>query len=314
MDRESVGWRGYIPAVTTTFDAGGSLDLDGWAELVEWIVREGVHGIVVAGSSGEWFTLEAHERKNLFAVAKEQVAGRVPVLGCCNALRPAESLDFALEAAGLGLDGIILAPPPYAVPNDDELVAFYSRISTEVPLPLCLYNWPRGTNVDMSPELIDRLADLDTVVAIKNSTGSFEAFLQTFSLLKDRLRIFGFGTDEQAIGLIHEHGGDGTIGAGAVLGREHPAFFEAIWAADIEQARHWGRRDKAFFDFSYHADFSPRFASAQGVMKAALNLRGLPGGYPRPPYLPLSDEQVGRVRAFLQELELLPARSGRSGL
>ena len=124
MDRTSVSWRGYIPALTTTFTADGPLDLDGWAELVEWVVGEGVHGIVVAGSSGEWFALEAHERKELFAVAKEQVAGRVPVLGCCNALRPAESLDFALEAAGLGLDGIILAPPPYAVPNEDELFAF----------------------------------------------------------------------------------------------------------------------------------------------------------------------------------------------
>jgi 4-hydroxy-tetrahydrodipicolinate synthase len=307
MDRTSVDWRGYIPAVTTTFAADGSLHLDGWAELLEWVVREGVHGIVVAGSSGEWFTLETHERKELFAVAKEQVAGRVPVLGCCNALRPAESLDFALEAAGLGLDGIVLAPPPYAVPNEDELVAFYSRISAEVPLPLCLYNWPRGTNIDMRPELIARLAELDTVVAIKNSTGSLESFLEAFFLLKGRIRIFGFGADERAITLIDEHGGDGTIGAGAVLGREHPAFYEAIWAGDLDQARHWGRRDNAFFDFSYNPDFSPRFASAQGVMKAALNLRGLPGGYPRPPYLPLTDEQVGRVRAFLEELELPPA-------
>jgi 4-hydroxy-tetrahydrodipicolinate synthase len=307
LDRTSVEWHGYIPAVTTTFAADGSLDLEGWAELVEWIVCEGVHGIVVAGSSGEWFTLERQERKELFAVAREQVAGRIPVLGCCNALRPVESLDFALEAAALGLDGIILAPPPYAVPNEEELVAFYSRISAEVPLPLCLYNWPRGTNVDMRPELIERLAGLDTVVAIKNSTGSLEAFLAAFFLLKDRIRIFGFGTDERAIELIREHGGDGTIGAGAVLGREHPAFFEAIWAGELDEARRLGKRDQAFFDFAYYPDFSPKFASAQAVMKAALNLRGLPGGYPRPPYLPLTEEQVGRVRAFLEELELLPA-------
>src|SRR3954468_21349498 len=104
MDRTSVDWRGYIPALTTTFAADGALDLDGWSELVEWVVGEGVHGLVVAGSSGEWFTLEPHERKALFAVAKERVAGRVPVLGCCNALRPVESRGFALAAAELGLD------------------------------------------------------------------------------------------------------------------------------------------------------------------------------------------------------------------
>jgi 4-hydroxy-tetrahydrodipicolinate synthase len=306
MDRSSVDWRGYIPAVTTTFAADGSLDLDGWARLVEWVVSEGVHGLVVAGSSGEWFALEPQERKELFAVARQQVGGRVPVLGCCNALRPLESLDFALEAAALGLDGIILAPPPYAVPNEDEIVAFYGRISGEVPLPLCLYNWPRGTGIDMRPELIARLADLDTVVAIKNSTSSLEAFLRAFFQLKERIRIFGFGTDELAITLIRDHGGDGTIGAGAVLGHEHPSFYEAIWAGDLDAARRWGRRDQALFELAYNRDFSPKFASAQAVLKAALNLRGLPGGYPRPPYLPLTDEQVERVRAFLAELDLLP--------
>jgi dihydrodipicolinate synthase/N-acetylneuraminate lyase len=192
------------------------------------------------------------------------------------------------------------------VPNEDELLAFYARIAGEVPLPLCLYNWPRGTGVDMRPELVARLADLDTVVAIKNSTGSLEGFLRTFFLLGERLRIFGFGTDELAITLIREHGGDGTIGAGAVLGREHPAFYEAVWAGDLDEARRLGARDKAFFDFAYHPDFGPRFASAQGVLKTALNLRGLPGGYPRPPYLPLTGEQVERVRTFLDGLGLLP--------
>jgi dihydrodipicolinate synthase/N-acetylneuraminate lyase len=305
MDRDSVDWRGYIPAVTTTFDADGAFDRDGWLRLLDWVVEEGVHGIVVAGSSGEWFTLEPHERKELFELAHRRVAGRIPVIGCCNALRPAESLEYARTAAGLGLDGIILAPPPYAVPNDDEIVAFYRRVSGDVPLPLCLYNWPRGTNVDMSPELLARLSELDTVVAVKNSTGSLPAFVQAFFALKGAIRIFGFGTDELSIALLRDYGGDGTIGGGAVLGREHPAFFEAIWAGDPVSARHWGNRDKAFFDFSMNPDFSPKFASAQAVMKAALNLRGLPGGYPRPPYLPLTDEQLDRVRGFLAELDLL---------
>ena len=307
MDRTSVDWRGYIPALTTPFLADGGLDRGGWQELVEWAVSEGVHGVVVAGSSGEWFSLEATERVELFELAHRQVAGRVPVIGCCNALRPAESLRFGEAAAEIGLDGIICAPPPYAVPNDDEIVAFYTWLAERVSLPLCLYNWPRGTNVDMGPGLLARLADVDAVVAVKNSTGSLAGFLQTFFELKDSIRIFGFGSDELAITLIGTHGGDGTIGGGAVLGREHPAFFEAIWDGRLDDARHWGARDGAFFKFSMTADFSPTFASAQAVMKAALNLRGLPGGYPRPPYLPLTAEQTERVRSFLEGLDLLAA-------
>jgi dihydrodipicolinate synthase/N-acetylneuraminate lyase len=306
MDRNSVNWRGYIPALTTPFTAAGELDLQGWRELVEWAVGEGMHGIVVAGSSGEWFTLDHDERVKLFELATELVAGRIPVIGCCNALRPAESLALGLAAQRIGMDGIILAPPPYAVPNDREVLAFYERIATQVHLPLCLYNWPRGTGVDMARPLVERLAEIDTVVAIKNSTGSFAGFIDTFFACKDRIRIFGFGYDELALSLIRDHGGDGTIGGGAMLGREHPAFFEAIWAGNLETARRHAAREKRVFDFCMAADFAPRFASAQAIMKALLNLQGLPGGYPRQPLLPLTREEAERVRTLLDELGLSP--------
>jgi 4-hydroxy-tetrahydrodipicolinate synthase len=205
----------------------------------------------------------------------------------------------------LSLDGIILAPPPYAVPGEREVVAFYERIVDEVSLPLCLYNWPRGTNVDMDRGLIERLSELETVVAIKNSTGSFAGFLDTFFAVKDRIRYFGFGSDELSMTLIRHHGGDGTIGGGAVLGRTHPGFYDAVWAGDLERARALGALDKAFFDFSMGPGFAPRFASAQAIMKTALNLQGLPGGYPRPPYLPLTEEETERVRVHLEELGVL---------
>jgi 4-hydroxy-tetrahydrodipicolinate synthase len=305
MDRDSVDWRGYIPALTTPFHRDGALDRSGWQELVEWMVAEGMHGIVVAGSSGEWFSLEDDERRDLFALAIQQVRGRVPVLACCNAISPRSSLALARSAVELGADGIVLAPPPYSRANDAEIVAFYDTIVREITLPLCLYNWPRGTGIDLSPELIARLTELPTVVAIKNSTGSLAAFVQTFFAMKDRLRIFGFGSDDLSISLIRDHGGDGTIGGGAVLGRDHPAFYEALWAGDMDAARVAGARDKRFFDFSMRPDFSPQFASAQAVMKAALNLRGLPGGYPRPPYLPLSEAELESVRAVMDELGLL---------
>lgn len=302
MDRDSVQWRGYIPALTTPFHADGELDRDGWVELVQWAVAEGVHGIVVAGSSGEWFALDDDERIALFELARDAVDGRIPVIGCCNSLKPRDSLKLAQAAERLSLDGIILAPPPYAVPSEREIVAFYERVASEVGLPLCLYNWPRGTNIDMDRRLIEWLAELETVVAIKNSTGSFAGFLDTFFAVKDRIRIFGFGSDELSITLISHHGGDGTIGGGAVLGRVHAGFYEAVWDGDLTRARELGALDKAFFDFSMGPDFAPRFASAQAIMKTALNLQGLPGGYPRLPYLPLTEAETERVRAHLEEL------------
>ena len=149
------------------------------------------------------------------------------------------------------------------------------------------------------------LAELDTVVAIKNSTSSLAAFVRTFFELGDRLRIFGFGADELSMTLLLHHGGDGTIGGGGALGRDHPDYFNHLWAGDLEAAQACGERDKRFFEFSMYPDFSPKFASAQAVMKAALNVRGLPGGYPRPPYLPLDDDEQERVALFMTELGLV---------
>ena len=309
MNRNSVDWRGYIPASVTPFLRNGDLDRSGWQEIVEWLVSERMHGIVVAGSSGEWFSLTADERIDLFRLAKSQVAGRIPLIGCCNAISPRESLAYALAAEEIGLDGIILAPPPYSRPNDGEIVAHYESIAERVSLPLCLYNWPRGTGIDMAPDLIARLAEIDTVVGIKNSTASLASFVRTFFMLGDTLRIFGFGTDELSVSLLLHHGGDGTIGGGGVLGHDHPDFFNHLWAGDLAAAHACGERDRRFLEFSMYPDFAPKFSSAQAVMKAALNARGLPGGYPRPPYLPVNDEEQEMISAFMLELGLLPTHA-----
>lgn len=305
MNRDSVEWRGYIPASVTPFTRDGELDRAGWQEILEWLVSEGMHGIVVAGSSGEWFSLTADERLDLFRLAVRQVRRRIPVIACCNAISPRESLAYAVAAEEIGFDGIILAPPPYSRPNEREIVAHYESIAERVSLPLCLYNWPRGTGIDMPPDLIARLAEIDRVVGIKNSTAGLSDFIRTFFMLGDRLRIFGFGTDELSMSLLLHHGGDGTIGGGGVLGRDHPDYFNHLWAGDLEAARVCGERDRRFLEFSMYPDFAPKFSSAQAVMKAALNLRGLPGGYPRPPYLPLSEEENAMVSSLMAELGLV---------
>jgi dihydrodipicolinate synthase/N-acetylneuraminate lyase len=103
------------------------------------------------------------------------------------------------------------------------------------------------------------------VGAIKNSTSSLAAFVRPFFALGDRLRIFGFGADELSMTLLLHHGGDGTIGGGGSLGRDHPDYFNHLWSGDIDAAHVCGERDRRFFEFSMNPDFSPKFASVQAV-------------------------------------------------
>jgi dihydrodipicolinate synthase/N-acetylneuraminate lyase len=305
MDRDSVDWKGYIPAITTPFAADGELDRDDFRQLLDWMVAERMHGVALAGTTGEWFSLEPAERKELFALGAEQIEGRITVLGGCTSYTPHESIEYARAARDAGLDGIFLTPPPYVVPSEREIVAFYEAVSDAVDIAICVYNWPRGTGVDMRPSLLQRLAEIESVVAVKNSTGDVGLFLEGFFAVKDEVRYFGVPMTELGITLLQHHGADGTIGAGAVLGSDHPLFFEHVWAGDLDAARRCGARDRLLFEHWINADYSPRFGSPQAIMKAALNLRGLPGGQPRPPLLPLTDEESERVAATLAELGLL---------
>jgi dihydrodipicolinate synthase/N-acetylneuraminate lyase len=103
------------------------------------------------------------------------------------------------------------------------------------------------------------------VGAIKNSTSSLAAFVRTFFALGDRLRICGLGEDELSTTLLLHHGGDGTIGGGGALGRDHPGYFNHLWSGDLETSQACGERDKRFVEFSMYPDFSPKFASVQAV-------------------------------------------------
>jgi 4-hydroxy-tetrahydrodipicolinate synthase len=154
----------------------------------------------------------------------------------------------------------------------------------------------------MSLELLRSIAELSNVVAIKNSTADLRRFLDVFFALKDKVRVFGVPMDDVGVLLVHQHGADGTMGAGAVLGRELPGYFNAIWNNDLPLAQRLGARNDVLMRAWFNADYTGRFGSAQAIFKAALNELGLPGGFPRRPLLPLNEDGVSAVRETLVKL------------
>lgn len=302
MDRDSVQWRGYIPAITTPFTRDGALDLEAMERLLQWLWDEGMHGIIIGGTQGEWFTISAAERKQLMHTVGRKLSGKLPLIAGCSAYTTAEVAAHARLAAEHGFDGILVTPPPYMVPTDREILAFYREVNAAVSLPICAYNWPPGTNVDMSLDLLRSIAELSNVVAIKNSTADLRHFVDVFFALKDAVRIFGVPMNELGILLVDQHGADGTMGAGAVLGRELPDYFNAIWDKDLPRARLLGERNEVLMRAWFNSDYTGKFGSAQAIFKAALNELGLPGGYPRRPLLPLEQDGVTIVRQTLAAL------------
>jgi 4-hydroxy-tetrahydrodipicolinate synthase len=301
MDRNSVDWHGYIPAITTPFTREGAFDPEAFEGQLGWLADEGMHGVILAGTSGEWFSLSTAERAELFALGA-RFGGGMRVIGGCNAFTAAEAIEHARAAERAGLDGILLTPPPYMVPTRAEIVEFYREVAAGTELPLCVYNWPRGCIVDMGVDTLSELAEIDNVVAIKNSTGDFAAFLAGLYALGDRVRYFGIPTSELGADLAELGHGDGLMGSGAPLGRDHPDFWNALAAGDRERAIRLGARDRVVMTSWFGADYGAKFGNQQAIMKTALRLRGVPAGYVRRPLLELDEEQTALVRSTLEGL------------
>jgi 4-hydroxy-tetrahydrodipicolinate synthase len=302
MDRNSVQWRGYIPAITTPFTSGGELDLKGLEVMLEWMREEGMHGIIVGGTQGEWFSIADDERREVLETVSHKLKGKMTLIAGCSGYSSAEVAAKARVAGDNGFDGILVTPPPYMMPTERETLQFYSDVNARVDLPICAYNWPPGTNVDMSLGLLRSIAELSNVVAIKHSTADLRHFLDVQLALKDGVRVFGAPMNDLGVLLAKDWGADGTMGAGAVLGRELPGYFNAIWDGDLDLALRYGRRNDLLMCEWFNSDYTGRFGSSQAIFKAALNLIGLPAGYPRRPLLPLDEAGVAAVRATLIKL------------
>lgn len=305
MDRNSVSWRGYIPASPTPFTLDGAVDEAAMAKLMNHYVDAGVHGVLVNGSSGEWWAMTDQERGRVAAVAIEAVDGRIPVIVGCTSFTATSAIALAADAQQAGADGVLFTPPPYAHPTQEEIFHHYRLIDAEIELPMVAYNWPRGTAVEIELETAIRIAELDHVVALKNSTANTDSVLAYIDHLADRVRLFVALISPIGLSILHESGGDGYIDGGGIGAPYAVPFFENLWSGDLDAARRYARQWRDLTRGWINPDFSGTFAAPSSQLKSAMKMLGQPGGEVRQPLLPLTDD--AKLAALQDHLE-------RSGL
>ena len=136
MNRDDVTWQGYWPACPTPFHRDGSYDPASHRALLELYLGLGVHGVLINGTTGEWFSQTADERRLVAETAIDQVAGRIPLVVGCAAYTAKEAADLGRHAIAAGAAGVESTPPPYAKTYDDETVAYYEDLANGVDGPL----------------------------------------------------------------------------------------------------------------------------------------------------------------------------------
>lgn len=301
MDRNSVDWVGPMPAVTTPFSADGSIDAKGFSDNVERLLGEGATGIVAGGCTGEFWALSHEERKQLFAIAKDAVAGRGTLLVGTGAVTVDETVALSRYAEELGIDGALVVPPYFVKLTEDEIFQHYADVSAAVGIPLAVYNIPGNSGNPLTPALVSRLADLDRVVAVKESSGDWNNYYSTYLAVHERLRVFCGPSSIFGVPAV-ELGADGTVDCFPNMWRQGgldlyfaPKRGDAAKAAEVQAL---GRR---LTDLCTSGG-----RTLYPATKAAMDMMGLPGGgKPRAPMRPLTGAPLAGLEQGLKDLGLL---------
>ena len=182
--------RGSIVAIVTPMHDDGSLDLPALNKLLEWHIESGTHGVVIVGTTGESATLSTEEHCDLVGHCVDQVKGRDPVIAGTGSNNTQEALYFTESARQNGADAALLVAPYYNRPSQEGLYQHFKVLAKGVDIPQILYNVPGRTACDLSLETVDRLADLENVVAIKDATGDIPRGIELVRKCGDRLAVY----------------------------------------------------------------------------------------------------------------------------
>jgi 4-hydroxy-tetrahydrodipicolinate synthase len=193
----------------------------------------------------------------------------------------------------------------------DEIIAFYKDLNATVDGPIAVYNWPHGSGVDIGPDLADRLADIDQVVAIKDSTPVVEQFFETSRRVRDRVRVFGPYMSVRGLEVLRTDGGDGTVGGGSLTGRPDPQFWESVWRGEYDEPLAYAiAGDRLFLRLWLPGGWAGHFGAYQSQLKALMTMLGQPAGHVRRPRLPITDDDsLSRMRAVLIDEGLIQVAS-----
>ena len=202
-------FRGSMVAIVTPMRAGGALDFEALARLVEFHIDNGTDAIIAVGTTGESATLDYEEHIAVVRKVVGQVKGRIPVIAGTGANSTREALHLTQHAMEAGADGCLLVTPYYNKPTQEGLYQHYKLIADSVAIPQILYNVPGRTACDMKPETVERLADIPNIVGIKEASGSIERIRELVRRLGDRMDVYS-GEDGIAAEAIL-NGAKGTI-------------------------------------------------------------------------------------------------------
>lgn len=276
-----MGFRGIYAPIVTPFGADGEINYAVLGKLVDFLIENGIGGLVPGGTTGEVYAFSDAERLEIFRFVKAHVSGRVPLMAGTNSGATRDVIRYSQAAEKLGYDSLMVAVPPYSRPTQRELLSHYLAVARSVTLPIVLYNFPWRAGTEVGYEVMDGLLDQTNVIGIKEASGDMARVYEFRMRYGSRYQMI-CGSDDQALDYFL-WGSTCWIGGGASCApRQHAAVLQAALANDFVAAR--SAMDKLM----------PLMRCLEGgsyaqKVKRGCELLGIPVGSPRQPLLPLTD-------------------------
>mgnify|MGYP006277656035 CR=1 FL=1 len=290
-----VNWTGVLPALATPFGKDGAVDQAQMRDLADLLLSEGVSGFVVGGSTGEYYSMTAKERVELFEAVRAHVGGRGTLVAGTSSTNHAETLELTRAAKDLGYDGCMVLPPVYCLPTPAEILAAFEEINT-IGLPIMVYNNPARVGVALAPALTIKLADFPNIVAYKESGRDLYPVAELYYATRDRLAHFA-GLEPYGSALL-SRGGSGIVSTiSNVCGREVVNYFKAFRNKDLEAMS----RNQQVIDEIYHLLGRSGLANFAFV-KSAMKALGRPGGFVRKPHIMGDENQIKKIGQEIREI------------
>ena len=285
-------WAGVFPAVTTQFHENFSLDIDATARVMEGLIADGVSGLVVCGTVGENCSLSKSEKIAVMEAAKAVSRGRVPVVSGIAEFTSAFAIDMAKEAARIGLDGAMVMPALVYSSKPHETAAHFRAVAKATDLAVMVYNNPPIYKNDVTPDILASLADCETIVYFKESSGDTRRFTDLHNLVGDRFVLFA-GLDDVVVESIMVGAVGWVSGLSNAFPREGETLFRLARAGRYAEAMEIYRWFMPLLHLDARADLVQCIKLCEHIMG-----RGSP--LTRPPRLALNAKETTDIEAMMK--------------
>jgi 4-hydroxy-tetrahydrodipicolinate synthase len=294
-------FQGCGTALVTPFRSDLELDEEALRRLIQRQLAAGIDFLVPCGTTGENPTLSQAELRRVVEITIEEAQSapkKIPVLAGAGSNDTRRVVAMARDYEAMGADGLLIVTPYYNKPTDEGLYAHYSEVARHSRLPIVVYNVPGRTNVNVAPKVLARLAEIDTVVGVKEAAGNISQAAEIFQVVPDGFLVLS-GDDVVTLAIM-ALGGAGVV---SVVANQVPYAMARLVAlcraGDYAAAREVHRRLHALMEINF-------IESNPGPVKASLALMGLIEPAYRLPIVPPQPESLRRIEAALLHLGLIP--------